>query len=142
MQLAVLQIMVFNRYSSLFNVAYAKVVHSSHIFFILYGITNLPNKNKQTIKGITIAGCELKNTCYADYASFILDGSKRSFETLIDILENFSFISRLKLYPKMSSFTNRYYKRFKYSIPGKKFNVALMKPKLSGWYFPQKKNGI
>ena len=52
------------------------------------------NKN---IKVITIAGCELKNTCYADDASFILEGSKRSFETLIDILDNFSFISGLKL---------------------------------------------
>ena len=29
-----------------------------------------------------------------------LDGSKRSFETLIDILENFSFISGLKLNQK------------------------------------------
>ena len=57
------------------------------------------NKN---IKGITIAGCELKNTCYADDASFILDGSKRSFETLIDILENFSFISGLKLNAKQN----------------------------------------
>ena len=42
----------------------------------------------------------MKNTCYADDASFILDGPKRSFETLIDILENFSCISGLKLNPK------------------------------------------
>ena len=54
----------------------------------------------QNVKDITIAGCEPKNTCYADDAYFILDGSKRSFETLIDILENFSFISGLKLNPK------------------------------------------
>ena len=39
----------------------------------------------------------LKNTCYADDASFILYGSKRSFETLTDILEKISFISGLKL---------------------------------------------
>ena len=55
------------------------------------------NKN---IKDITIAGCELKYTFYVDDAPFILDGSKRSFETLIDILENFSFISGLKLNEK------------------------------------------
>ena len=59
------------------------------------------NKN---IKGITIAGSELKNTCYADDASFIPDGSKKSFETLTDILENFSFISGLKLNPKNVKF--------------------------------------
>ena len=35
-----------------------------------------------------------------DDASFILDGSFKSFQTLIDILDNFSYISGLKLNAK------------------------------------------
>ena len=56
----------------------------------------------------------IKGIIKANDASFIPDGSKRSFETIIDILENFSFISGLKLMQKktttkkkLSSFTNR-----------------------------------
>ena len=99
------------------------------------------NKN---IKGITIAGCELKNTCYADDAAFILDGSKRSFETLTDILESFSFMSGLKLNAKkMSSFTNRCYKRYKYSIHGKmKFQWRSYETKALGMVFSTNKERI
>ena len=51
---------------------------------------------KKNTKGIAIAGCELKDTCYADDASFILGGSRQSFETLIDVLENLRCVSGLK----------------------------------------------
>ena len=44
-------------------------------------LTNQIRINKN-IKGITIAGCELKDTCYADDASFILDGSRQSFDVV------------------------------------------------------------
>ena len=118
---------------------------SPYLFIICMELLTYQIRINKNIKGMTIAGYKLKNTCYADDASFILDGSKRSFETLIDILENLSFISGLKLNKKkMSSFMNRCYKRYKYSIPGKKqnFSGALIKPKLSGWSFPQIKNGI
>ena len=37
--------------------------------------------NNKNTSGVTIYGFELKNACYADDASFILDGSKKSFET-------------------------------------------------------------
>ena len=40
------------------------------------------------------------NSCYADDASFILDGSRKSSETLVAILENFCNISGLKLNTK------------------------------------------
>ena len=73
---------------------------SPYLFIICMELLTYQIRINKNIKGITIAGCELKNTCYADDASFILGGSKRSFETLIDILENFSFISGLKLNPK------------------------------------------
>ena len=59
-------------------------------------LTNQIRINKN-IKGITIAGCEFEDTCYADDASFILDGSRQSFATLIDVLENFRCVSGLKL---------------------------------------------
>ena len=57
-------------------------------------------RNNENINGINICGFELKNACYTDDASFILDGSKKSFETLVTILENFSNISGLKLNTK------------------------------------------
>ena len=62
-------------------------------------LTNQIRKN-ENISGINICGFELKNACYADDASFILDGSKKSFETLVTILEIFSNISGLKLNTK------------------------------------------
>ena len=57
-------------------------------------------RNNENISGVTIYGFELKNACYADDESFILDGSKKSFESLVTILENFSNISGLKLNTK------------------------------------------
>ena len=78
---------------------------SPYLFII--GIELLANqiRTNENIKGITLAGSELKITCYADDATFILDGTQKSFETLIDVLENFSNISGLKLNPKNA----RYY---------------------------------
>ena len=62
----------------------------------------------KNINGVTICGFELMNVWYADDASFILDGSKKPFETLLTILENFSYIiSGLKLNTKKSGFDNR-----------------------------------
>ena len=71
---------------------------SPYLFII--GIELLTNqiRTNENIKGI--AGSEFKITCYADDASFILDCTQKSFETLIDVLENFSNISGLKLNPK------------------------------------------
>ena len=43
---------------------------------------------------------EFKKSLFADDASFILDGSFKSFQTLIYILDNFSYISGLKINAK------------------------------------------
>ena len=43
---------------------------------------------------------EFKKSLFADDASFILDGSFKSFQTLIDILDNFRYISGLKINAK------------------------------------------
>ena len=52
----------------------------SPYLFILY-IELLMNqiRNNANISGVTIYGFELKNACYADDESFILDGFKKSF---------------------------------------------------------------
>ena len=49
------------------------------------------------IMGIRIAGSEFKTPLFADDAAFIMDGTRKSFETLIYIMDNFSFISGLRL---------------------------------------------
>ena len=54
----------------------------------------------EDIKGIIYTKQEFKKSLFADDASFILDGSFKSFQTLIDILDNFSYISGLKLNAK------------------------------------------
>ena len=51
----------------------------------------------ETIKGIQFIREEFKKSLFADDASFILDGSLKSFEQLTDALDNFSYISGLKL---------------------------------------------
>ena len=77
---------------------------SPYLFIIdIKLLTNQIRKN-ENIKGITLAGLELKNSCYAYDASFILDGTQKSFETSIDVLENFSVISGLKLNPKNAKY--------------------------------------
>ena len=49
------------------------------------------------IKGITVDNIEIKNTLFADDATFLTDGSRHSFETLVSVLDKFSNISGLKL---------------------------------------------
>ena len=44
------------------------------------------------IKGIIYTKQEFKKSLFADDASFILDGSFKSFQTLIEILDNFSLL--------------------------------------------------
>ena len=54
----------------------------------------------EDIKGITYSKHEFKKSLFADDASFILDGSIKSFEALVDVLDNYSYISGLKLNSK------------------------------------------
>ena len=46
---------------------------------------------------ISIAGRKFKTSLFADDASFIIDGTRKAFETLINIMDNFSYISGLCL---------------------------------------------
>lgn len=73
---------------------------SPYLFILCMELLTHQIRLNENIKGISITGPEIKNSCYADDASFVLDGSQKSFETLIDVLENFSYISGLKLNSK------------------------------------------
>ena len=70
---------------------------SPYIFIICVELLSFEINNNNNIKGQTLAGEEIKRTLFADDATFILDGSKRSFENLIHTLDNYSLISGLKL---------------------------------------------
>ena len=70
---------------------------SPYLFIICIELLSHEILSNKGIKGITVDGYEIKNTLFADDATFLTDGSKESFTTLIDILDNFSNISGLKL---------------------------------------------
>ena len=51
----------------------------------------------EDIKGTIYTKQDFKRSLFADDASFMLDGSFKSFQTRIEILDNFSYIFGLKL---------------------------------------------
>ena len=53
--------------------------------------------NDREITGIKINGKEFKSTMFADDATFAMDGSLKSFQKLLCILDDFKLISGLKL---------------------------------------------
>ena len=70
---------------------------SPYLFIICIELLSVSISNNTDIKGITIDDNEIKNTLFADDATFIIDGTKKSFETLVYTLDNFSYVSGLKL---------------------------------------------
>ena len=70
---------------------------SPYMFIICIELLSFSISNNTDIKGIHINNNEIKNTLFADDATFIIDGTQKSFETLINTLDNFSFIAGLKL---------------------------------------------
>ena len=77
-------------------------IHYNLVFIFIICIELLSNQVRKSpdIKGIYIEGKENKTSLFADDASFILDGSTKSFENLIRILDKFTNISGLKLNAK------------------------------------------
>ena len=71
-----------------------------YLFIIAIELLSYKVTTSEYIKGIKMFGEEFKKSLFADDASFILDGSLKSLENLIDILDNFSYISGLKLNAK------------------------------------------
>ena len=70
---------------------------SPYLFIICIELMSIDIELNTEVKGIKINNVELKQSLFADDASFILDGSRTSFETLIKIIEEFAEISGLTL---------------------------------------------
>ena len=70
---------------------------SPYLFIICIELLSYSVQNNVDIKGINIYENEIKKTLFADDATFMTDGTKTSFEALIYTLDNFSYISGLKL---------------------------------------------
>ena len=69
---------------------------SAYLFIICIELlSNAVRKNKD-INGIRVAGKEYNTSLFADDAAFIMNGTSKSFETLI-IMDNFSYVSGLRL---------------------------------------------
>ena len=70
---------------------------SPYLFLICIEFLSREISRNENIKGIKINNIEIKQTLFADDASFLVDNDKRSFETLVRTLEKFGNISGLKL---------------------------------------------
>ena len=77
---------------------------SPYLFIICIELLSHKINSSENIKGIHLMKEEFKSSFFADDASFLLDGSLKSFETLIMVLDNFSCISELKLNAKSVKF--------------------------------------
>ena len=73
---------------------------SPYLFIICIELLSHKINSSENIKGIQVMKEEFKISFFADDASFLLDGSLKSFETLIMTLDNFNCISGLKLSAK------------------------------------------
>ena len=73
---------------------------STYLFIICIELLSHKISTTEYIKGIFYTNKEFKHSLFADDASFILDGSLKSFQTLIDILDTFSYFSGLELNAK------------------------------------------
>ena len=70
---------------------------SPYLFILTIEILYKSVHNDMNIKGITIYDKEIKNTAFADDATFMMDGSKSTFDNLINKIDNFGKMSGLKL---------------------------------------------
>ena len=70
---------------------------SPYLFILSIEILYKSVHRDASIKGITIYDKEIKNTAFADDATFMMDGSRNTFENLINKIDNFGKISGLKL---------------------------------------------
>ena len=70
---------------------------SPYLFIICIELLSHSISSNENIKGIKFEGNEIKSSLFADDATFTLDSSKESFESLINTMDNFSNIAGLKL---------------------------------------------
>lgn len=70
---------------------------SSYLFIICIDILSNAIQNQNDIIGLTINNIEIKQSLFADDATYVNNGTEKSFSTLINTIENFGRISGLKL---------------------------------------------
>ena len=73
---------------------------SPYLFIIAIELLSFKITTTKSIKGFELFREVIKKSLFADVASFILDGSLKSLENLIDVMDNFSYLSGLKLNTK------------------------------------------
>ena len=76
---------------------YTKKRLSPYLFITAIELLSHRIAKCKNITGINIRNVEFNNTLFADDLTFITNGSKTSFESLINILDEFKNISDLKL---------------------------------------------
>ena len=70
---------------------------SPYLFIICIELLSNEVSLNKDINGIKLGNIEIKQALFADDACFITDGQRKSFQTLVTTIENFSNISGLKL---------------------------------------------
>ena len=73
---------------------------SPYLFVICIELLSHKIGSADGLQGISLSGKEFRKSLFADDATFILNGSSKSFEILINILDTFANISGLKLNAK------------------------------------------
>ena len=67
------------------------------LFILCIELLSYEVSTNENIKSVNINNVEVKNTLFADDATFVMDGSENSFQTLIHVLNKYSYTSGLKL---------------------------------------------
>ena len=70
---------------------------SPYLFIIAIEILSYAIRKNKDIIGIEIEGVEIKNTVFADDATMVLNGTEKTVRNVINVIEEFSKISGLKL---------------------------------------------
>ena len=70
---------------------------SPQLFILTIEILYKAVQSDPNIKGITLYNVEIKNTAFADDATFMMDGSHNTFTNLINKIDDFGKLSGLQL---------------------------------------------
>ena len=108
-------------------------------YLFVLGVEILAEKirKNETIKGITVSENEIKVSQYADDTTLILDGLKESLICALQVLENFSLVSGLKLNNRKTKalWIRAYKDRGDKLCPGKNLKWIKQKGKALGVWF-------
>ena len=77
---------------------------SCYIFIMCAELMSIAIRCNENIRGISIGDSEIKITQFADDTTLIMDGSESSISNAINVIDNFSAISGLKLNVCKSNF--------------------------------------